>query len=230
MMYRELNLKGGINMSNNIKASLPVIRRLPRYYRYITELKNNGTVRISSSQLAHIMGSTPSQVRQDFNCFGGFGQQGVGYSVELLHHEIQKLLFPEGRLRAVLLGAGNLGITIGNFVIKENTGVELVAVFDNDKAIIGNKLFGMEIMSFEDFVPFCQKEHVDIIIACTSKDAAEHLAPAIVESGVKGIWNYSHFDFSINDESLIVENVHLRDSLMALSYRVSHKECPHMQE
>ncbi len=217
-------------MSNNIKASLPVIRRLPRYYRYITELKNNGTVRISSSQLAHIMGSTPSQVRQDFNCFGGFGQQGVGYSVELLHHEIQKLLFPEGRLRAVLLGAGNLGITIGNFVIKENTGVELVAVFDNDKAIIGNKLFGMEIMSFEDFVPFCQKEHVDIIIACTSKDVAEHLAPAIVESGVKGIWNYSHFDFSINDESLIVENVHLRDSLMALSYRVSHKECPHMQE
>lgn len=217
-------------MSNNIKASLPVIRRLPRYYRYITELKNNGTVRISSSQLAHIMGSTPSQVRQDFNCFGGFGQQGVGYSVELLHHEIQKLLFPEGRLRAVLLGAGNLGITIGNFVIKENTGVELVAIFDNDKAIIGNKLFGMEIMSFEDFVPFCQKEHVDIIIACTSKDTAEHLAPAIVESGVKGIWNYSHFDFSINDESLIVENVHLRDSLMALSYRVSHKECPHMQE
>ena len=217
-------------MSNTMKASLPVIRRLPRYYRYITELKNNGTVRISSSQLAHIMGSTPSQVRQDFNCFGGFGQQGVGYSVELLHSEIEKLLFPEGRLRAVLLGAGNLGITIGNFVLKESTGVELVAVFDSDNAIIGNKLFGMEIMAFDELVSFCQNEHVDIIIACTTKEAAESLAPHIVETGVKGIWNYSHFDFSINDESLIVENVHLRDSLMALSYRVSHKEYPHMQE
>lgn len=217
-------------MSNNMKASLPVIRRLPRYYRYISELKNNGTVRISSSQLAHIMGSTPSQVRQDFNCFGGFGQQGVGYSVELLHGEIEKLLFPEGRLRAVLLGAGNLGITIGNFVIKESTGVDLVAVFDSDNAIIGNKLFGLEIMSYNDLVTFCQREHVDIIIACTTKEVAEQLSEHIVESGVKGIWNYSHFDFSINDENLIVENVHLRDSLMALSYRVSHNECPHIQE
>ena len=211
---------------SNLKASLPVIRRLPRYYRYITELRNSGTARISSSQLAHIMGSTPSQVRQDFNCFGGFGQQGVGYSVELLHNEIEKLLFPEGKQRAVLLGAGNMGITIANFVLKENTGVELIAVFDNDKALIGNKLFGLEILSMDTFVEFCQKENVDIIIACTSKNDAEELAPEIIKTGVKGIWNYSHFDFTVYDESLIVENVHLRDSLMALSYRVSHKDKP----
>lgn len=209
---------------SNLKASLPVIRRLPRYYRYISDLKSNGVTRISSSQLANIMGSTPSQVRQDFNCFGGFGQQGVGYSVELLHSEIEKLLFPQRKLRAVLLGAGNLGITIGNFVIKENTGVELIAVFDNDKALIGNKLFGMEILSLDDFVEYCQKEQVDIIIACTPKEAAEELAPQIVQSGVKGIWNYSHFDFSVHDDSLIVENVHLRDNLMALSYRITHKD------
>ncbi len=209
---------------SHLKASLPVIRRLPRYYRYITDLKNNGTTRISSSQLANIMGSTPSQVRQDFNCFGGFGQQGVGYSVELLHSEIEKLLFPENKLRAVLLGAGNLGITIANFVIKENTGVELIAVFDNDKAIIGNKLFGLEILSIDNFVEYCQKEHVDIIIACTDKAAAEDLAPQVIKSGVKGIWNYSHFDFSVYDDSLIVENVHLRDNLMALSYRITHKD------
>ena len=211
---------------SHMKASLPVIRRLPRYYRYITELKNNGTVRISSSQLAHIMGSTPSQVRQDFNCFGGFGQQGVGYSVELLHEEIEKLLFPEGKQRAILLGAGTMGITVADFVIKENTGVELVAVFDNDKALIGNKLFGLEILSMDNFVEFCQQEHVDIIIACTTKDVAEQLAPKIIETGVKGIWNYSHFDFTVYDETMIVENVHLRDSLMALSYRVSHKNKP----
>ena len=211
---------------SHLKASLPVIRRLPRYYRYITELRNSGTARISSSQLAHIMGSTPSQVRQDFNCFGGFGQQGVGYSVELLHNEIEKLLFPEGKQRAILLGAGNMGITIANFVLKENTGVELIAVFDNDKALIGNKLFGLEILSMDSFVEFCQKENVDIIIACTSKNDAEELAPEIIKTGVKGIWNYSHFDFTVYDESLIVENVHLRDSLMALSYRVSHKDKP----
>ena len=211
---------------SHMKASLPVIRRLPRYYRYITELKNNGTVRISSSQLAHIMGSTPSQVRQDFNCFGGFGQQGVGYSVDLLHEEIEKLLFPEGKQRAILLGAGTMGITVADFVIKENTGVELVAVFDNDKALIGNKLFGLEILSMDNFVEFCQQERVDIIIACTTKDVAQQLAPKIIETGVKGIWNYSHFDFTVYDETLIVENVHLRDSLMALSYRVSHKNKP----
>lgn len=209
---------------SHLKASLPVIRRLPRYYRYITDLKNNGVSRISSSQLANIMGSTPSQVRQDFNCFGGFGQQGVGYSVELLHSEIEKLLFPENKLRAVLLGAGNLGITIANFVIKENTGVELIAVFDNDKAIIGNKLFGLEILSIDNFVEYCQKEHVDVIIACTSKESAEELAPQVIKSGVKGIWNYSHFDFSVYDDNLIVENVHLRDSLMSLSYRITHKD------
>lgn len=208
----------------NSKVSLPVIRRLPKYYRYITELKNKGTSRVSSSQLAHIMGSTPSQVRQDFNCFGGFGQQGVGYSVELLQKEIEKLLFPSDKLKAVLLGTGNLGITIGNFVLKESQGVDLVALFDNDSAIIGNKLFGMEIKPITDFVRFCHENHVDIIIVCTSREAAEDLADDVVRSGVKGIWNYSHFDFSVHDESLIVENVHLRDNLMALAYRITHKD------
>ena len=208
------------------KISTAVIRRMPKYYKYVNQLLDSGITRISSSKLAEMMGLTASQVRQDFNCFGGFGQQGVGYSVELLHDEIEKLLFPEGRQRAVLLGAGNMGITIANFVLKENTGVELIAVFDSDKALIGNKLFGLEILPMDSFVEFCQKEHVDIIIACTSKNEAEELAPEIIKTDVKGIWNYSHFDFTVYDESLIVENVHLRDSLMALSYRVSHKNKP----
>lgn len=206
------------------KVSLPVIRRLPRYYRYITELKNSGVSRISSSQLANIMGSTPSQVRQDFNCFGGFGQQGVGYSVELLHNEIKKLLFPKENLNAVLLGTGNLGITMANFVIKENTGITLKAMFDSDNAIIGNRLFDMEILPMNSFVQYCHNNSVDIIIVCTTKNEAEKLAPDILESNVKGIWNYSHYDFSLHDDSLVVENVHLRDSLMALSYRISHPD------
>lgn len=207
---------------HNSKASLPVIRRLPRYYRYITELKNSGVTRVSSSQLANIMGSTPSQVRQDFNCFGGFGQQGVGYSVDLLREKISDLIYPEKNLKAVLLGVGNLGIPIANFVIRENTGVDLVALFDNDSAIIGNRMLGMEILSMDKFVDFCVQEHIDIIIVCVPKEAAEELAPKIVQAGVKGIWNYSHFDFSVYDEHLIVENVHLRDSVMALSYRINH--------
>ena len=209
---------------SHAKASLPVIRRLPRYYRYITELKNTGVTRISSSQLAVIMGSTPSQVRQDFNCFGGFGQQGVGYSVELLHDEIEKLLFPDRKLNAVLLGTGNLGITIANFVIKESDGVTLTAMFDDDSAIIGNRLFGMEIQAMDDLVEYCHNNLVDILIVCVPRAGAETLATKILETGVKGIWNYSHFDFSVHDEDLVVENVHLRDSLMALSYRISHKD------
>lgn len=208
------------------RVSEAVIRRMPRYYRHLCELHDSGVTRISSGQLAQRLGLTASQVRQDFNCFGGFGQQGVGYSVDLLHEEIEKLLFPEGKQRAILLGAGTMGITVADFVIKENTGVELVAVFDNDKALIGNKLFGLEILSMDNFVEFCQQERVDIIIACTTKDVAQQLAPKIIETGVKGIWNYSHFDFTVYDETMIVENVHLRDSLMALSYRVSHKNKP----
>lgn len=127
-------------MSTN-KPALPVIRRLPRYYRYITELKNSGVTKISSSQLASIMGSTPSQVRQDFNCFGGFGQQGVGYSTEVLQQEIGKLIFPESNLRAVLVGTGNMGIPIANFVSKETEGIDLIGLFDNDNALVGNHLY-----------------------------------------------------------------------------------------
>ena len=208
-------------MSTN-KPALPVIRRLPRYYRYITELKNSGVTKISSSQLASIMGSTPSQVRQDFNCFGGFGQQGVGYSTEVLQREIGKLIFPESNLRAVLVGTGNMGIPIANFVSKETEGIDLIGLFDNDNALVGNHLIGFEIQPISRMENFCKENSVDVIIVCTDRQTAEDIAPEIIKTGVKGIWNFSHFDFSLFDHSLIVENVHLRDNLMALSYRVTH--------
>ncbi len=208
-------------MSTN-KPALPVIRRLPRYYRYITELKNSGVTKISSSQLASIMGSTPSQVRQDFNCFGGFGQQGVGYSTEVLQQEIGKLIFPESNLRAVLVGTGNMGIPIANFVSKETEGIDLIGLFDNDSALVGNHLIGFEIQPISRIENFCKENSVDVIIVCTDRQTAEDIAPEIIKTGVKGIWNFSHFDFSLFDHSLIVENVHLRDNLMALSYRVTH--------
>ena len=201
-----------------------VIKRLPRYYRYITELKNSGVTKISSSQLASIMGSTPSQVRQDFNCFGGFGQQGVGYSTEVLQQEIGKLIFPESNLRAVLVGTGNMGIPIANFVSKETEGIDLIGLFDNDNALVGNHLIGFEIQPISRIENFCKENSVDVIIVCTDRQTAEDIAPEIIKTGVKGIWNFSHFDFSLFDHSLIVENVHLRDNLMALSYRVTHND------
>ena len=206
------------------KVSLPVIRRLPRYFRYITELKASGKTRVSSSQLAEIMGSTPSQVRQDFNCFGGFGQQGIGYSVELLHSEIEHLLFPNSHINAILVGAGSLGATIANFVLNEAEGVNLNAIFDNNINLVGKTLHNIKILNSEEIVEYCQNNKTDLIIVCIPKNAAEKFAPTLSETGVKGIWNFTHYDFSIYDKSLIVENVHLRDSLMALSYRISHAD------
>ena len=206
------------------KVSLPVIRRLPRYFRYITELKASGKTRVSSSQLAEIMGSTPSQVRQDFNCFGGFGQQGIGYSVELLHSAIEHLLFPNSHINAILVGAGSLGATIANFVLNEAEGVNLNAIFDNNINLVGKTLHNIKILNSEEIVEYCQNNKTDLIIVCIPKNAAEKFAPTLSETGVKGIWNFTHYDFSIYDKSLIVENVHLRDSLMALSYRISHAD------
>ena len=208
----------------NPKVSLPVIRRLPRYFRYITELKSAKKTRVSSSQLAEIMGSTPSQVRQDFNCFGGFGQQGIGYSVDLLHDEIAHLLFPNDSINAVLVGAGSLGATIANFVLNEAEKVNLTAIFDNNPNLVGKSLHNIKISDADSLVDYCHENKVDLLIVCIPKNAAEKFAVTLAKTGVKGIWNFSHYDFSIYDKSLIVENVHLRDSLMALSYRINHSE------
>ncbi len=206
-------------------VALPVIRRLPRYYRYISELYSNGVSRISSSQLADIMGSTPSQVRQDFNCFGGFGQQGVGYSVETLKNEIHNLIFPNQKnLKAALIGAGNLGSSIARFVQNDAAGVDLVAVFENDDNLIGKNFNDLVIYDIENLLDYCNASHLDILIICIPREAARNMSSIVSESGIKGIWNFSHYDFGLYDDSLVVENVHLRDSLMALSFRTSHTE------
>ncbi len=208
-------------MASN-KVSLPVINRLPRYYRYVCELEEQGVRKVSSSQLADIMGSTPSQVRQDFNCFGGFGQQGVGYSVSLLKEELGKLLFTPEKLRAVLIGVGNLGVALTNFIYYENLGVDLLALFDKDTALIGKHLRDLEIMDIRTLNEFCDTNPIDIVIMCTPKEAAEDLAENIIRTGAKGIWNFSHFDFSLYTDKLICENVHIKDSILSLSYRRAH--------
>lgn len=215
--------KGKVTHMSNNKASLPVIRRLPRYYRYLSELNANGVKHISSSQLAKILGSTSSQVRQDFNCFGGFGQQGVGYSTELLLEQIEKLLFPENMLRAVLVGVDNMGLPVAQFIRREHTAIELIGLFDTEDEKVGEEHLGITVKPIEDLESFCKENNVDIIVVCTGREKAKAISEHIINSGVKGIWNYSHFNFSVLDSSLIVENVHLRDNLMSLSYRVLHR-------
>jgi redox-sensing transcriptional repressor len=206
------------------KISLPVIHRLPRYYRYIVELNARGIKHVSSGQLAEIMGTTASQVRWDFNCFGGFGQQGIGYSTQLLKDELEKLLFNSEKRNAVLVGVGNLGVAMTNFITYENLGIDLVALFDVNKTIIGNTVAGVTIRDVKELGKYCSENKVDMMVMCVPKEAAEELLPVIKNSGVRGIWNFSHFDFSLYDSNLICENIHLRDSALSLVYRLTNSD------
>ena len=193
-------------MNNPSKVSLPVIKRLPKYYRYVSEMQQNGITKISSSELAKIMGTTASQVRQDFNCFGGFGQQGIGYNVEVLLGELTKLLFSEHKLDTILIGTGKLGHAISRYLTAEARGYRLVSAFDIDPAEVGTEVCGVKI------------RHIAVL--CVPRESAKAIAPTLVDLGIKGVWNFSHYDLSVVYPALTVENVHLGDSLMSLGYRV----------
>ena len=207
------------------KASLPVIRRLPKYYRYLTNMKNNGIKKVSSSELARIMGTTASQVRQDFNCFGGFGQQGIGYNVDTLLHEIGCLLFGnEGeKLPTILIGTGRLGTAVSSFLIRDTNGYRLLAAFDKNPALVGQTVNGIPIHSIDDLEAFCAKEPPVVAVLCVPRDGARELASSLVGLGFKGFWNFSHYDLSVTFPDVIVENVHLGDSLMSLGYRLRNE-------
>ena len=204
------------------KASLPVIRRLPRYFRYIAELKSMGKTRVSSSQLAEIMGSTPSQVRQDFNCFGGFGQQGYGYNVSELRSEIGSILGVDKQHKAVLIGAGNLGHAIAVHINFEKYGCKLCGIFDSDERMVGQTIVGQKILDVDRLSEFCRQHQPRIAILCIPKSAAPQLCEQLIGLGVKAFWNFSHYDINLEHNDIIVENVHLGDSLLALNYGVSN--------
>ena len=205
------------------KVSLPVIKRLPKYYRYISEMKQKGVTKVSSSELARIMGTTASQVRQDFNCFGGFGQQGIGYEISRLHHEIGTLLFREDSLNTILIGTGRLGTAISSYLNNDARGYHLLAAFDVKEDVIGKELCGMTIQHIDKLREFCKKNTPDVAVLCIPKVSAKELAPTLVELGIKGFWNFSHYDLAVEYPDTIVENVHLGDSLMSLSYRVNNE-------
>lgn len=209
-------------MSRNDGVSISVIKRLPRYYRFLGELKENGVIRISSKDLSEKMGFTASQIRQDLNCFGGFGQQGYGYNIESLYNEIGNILGVNSNRKAILIGAGNLGKAVALHMSFEQRGFNVIGVFDRNKALSGQMLRGLPIRHTDGLYNFCKDNSPTVAVLCIPSAAAKELAPQLVELGIKGFWNFSHYDISADYPQVAVENVHLSDSLMTLSYHVSN--------
>jgi redox-sensing transcriptional repressor len=207
------------------EISKAVINRLPRYYRYLGDLLEKDVVRISSKELSEKMKVTASQIRQDLNNFGGFGQQGYGYNVEYLHSEIGKILGLEKKYNVIIIGAGNLGQALANYVDFERRGFFVRAIFDVNPNLIGNKVRGIEIYSAELLEEFIKLNSVDIAAITVPKTKAPQLAADLVKWGITGIWNFAPTDLNLPKE-VTVENVHLAESLMKLSYRLSEKENP----
>lgn len=207
-------------MAKNDYISMSVVRRLPRYYRFLYDLKENGITRISSRELSQRMGLTASQIRQDLNCFGGFGQQGYGYMVEQLYTEIGHILGMDRLAATVLLGAGNLGTAVANHMDFENRGIRLVGIFDDSPQVIGRSIRNMEVRPIAELETVCAQAKPELAILCIPKEAAPSIVDRLVTLGVRGFWNFSHYDINYAYPDAVVENVHLGDSLMTLSYRL----------
>lgn len=204
------------------KISQAVVSRLPRYFRYLGELKDSGIERISSQELSDIMHVTASQIRQDFNNFGGFGQQGYGYNVEYLYNEIANILGLHEKHHLVLIGAGNLGQAIANYMNFERRGFLITGIFDVNKEIIGKKIKDITVLPMTDLEQFVKDNAIDIGVLTIPKSAAKEVADRLVACGVYAIWNFAHVDLDVPDY-VLVENVHLSESLMKLSYNIHRK-------
>ena len=202
------------------RVSTAVIRRLPRYYRHLDDLYRSGSVRISSSALAKSMGLTASQIRQDLSCFGEFGQQGYGYNVKYLYTEIGKILGLEEDHNIIIIGAGNLGQALANYAAFEKRGFILKGIFDVNPRLEGVSIRGVPIRMMDGLKTFVQENDVEIAVLTIPKDKAIEVANMLVENGVRAIWNFAHTDLNL-PEYVIVENVHLSESLMQLSYNIS---------
>ncbi len=210
-------------MDKHNKISLPVIRRLPRYLRYVNILEGAGVSKVSSRELADFLGTTASQVRQDFNLFGGLGRQGIGYPVGELKKELENLIYAEAPLNCVLIGAGSLGSAITRYLKNVAKGYRLTAVFDNDARKIGGKIEEFTCMDIVEISEYCRANTVDVAVLCVPTSAAGKIAPTLIECGIINFWNFSHYNLSTLSDDIKVENVHIRESLEALSYRIKHE-------
>lgn len=204
----------------NKEISQAVVSRLPRYFRYLGELKDEGIERISSQELSDIMHVTASQIRQDFNNFGGFGQQGYGYKVEYLYEEIGKLLGLDRTHNLIIIGAGNLGQALANYMNFERRGFLFRGMFDNNPALYGKEIKDMKIMPMEEMESFVKENQIDIAVLTIPKNSAVAVAERLVSYGIRGIWNFAHVDLNV-PKGIQVENVHLSDSLMKLAYNIN---------
>ncbi len=203
--------------------SMAVVRRLPKYYRHLGEIKKKDIKRVSSQELSKITGFTASQIRQDLNCFGGFGQQGYGYNVDDLYQEIGNILGLNRIYKTVIVGAGNLGQAIANYSFFEKSGFIIKGMFDINPKVIGLKINDKKVYDIEELVEFIKDNEIDIGIISTPKNQCQKVAEALSQGGVKAIWNFAPSDIKVSDD-ILVENVHLSESLFTLSYLLKEKE------
>ena len=204
-------------------VSSSVIKRLPRYYRFLSHLQKEGMVRISSRELAQRMGLSASQIRQGLNNFGGFGQQGYGYNIASLYKEIGKILGVDSGFKTVLIGAGNLGHTIATQMDFKALGFDLIGIFDRKETLAGQMIKGIPVRDAEELEDFCKENQVDVAVLCVPYDSAEKLVDILIPCGVRGYWNFSHYNISEKYPDVSCENVHLNDSLMTLCYQVLNR-------
>ena len=205
------------------EISKAVIQRLPRYYRYLEDLMDQGIERISSGDLSRRMHLTASQIRQDLNNFGGFGQQGYGYNVFNLHEEIAKILKIDQVHSMIIVGVGHLGLALSNYTNFRKRGFDIKGVFDNNPKVIGQEAGGVKVSPMSEMKDIVEKNHIRLAALCIPKDAAVKIVDDLISYGVRGFWNFAHVDLEV-PEHVVVENVHLSESLMRLSYRVFEEQ------
>ena len=211
-------------MKNANDISKSVIGRLPRYYRFLGELLQKDVNRISSKDLAEMMGLTASQIRQDLNCFGGFGQQGYGYNVAELRRQLAEILGVDKLYSAVLIGAGNLGRAVAGHMAFEDKGFRLTGIFDADPLYKGMKIRGLPILQDSELTDFCRDNLPDMAVLCIPSEAAPAVVELLIRCGIRNFWNFSHYDIKHDHPDVNVENVHLSDSLMLLSFKIKNKQ------
>lgn len=212
--------------NSNKKISIAVIKRLPRYYRYLTELLDNGITKVSSKELSKRMHLTASQIRQDLNCFGGFGQQGYGYNVEFLQKEIAEILGVPHPLNVIIVGAGNMGQAIAKYDNFKKRGFCFTQMFDINPNIVGTRINNIPVSHIDDLEDFITINKTEIAILCMPKDKTKEIAERLAKLGVRGLWNFSSTDLHNieRDYGTVIENVHLTDNLMVLGYRIANQK------
>lgn len=206
-----------------VKVSNNVIRRLPRYLQKLDELGESGVDRISSGELGRQMNLTPSQIRQDFSCFGEFGQQGYGYNVSALRAEIAKILGMDRNFTAVLVGVGNIGHALIDHFSFQNYGVKLVAAFDVKQDVVGTHIGELVVQDMKSLSSVVEELHPDIAVLCVPKYFANDAAKTLVSAGIKGIWNFTNVELDIPENATVIENIYFSDSLLALGYYLSER-------